>query len=68
MITKQQKEALYNNEAYVDLLEQLYATRESLIQQMHDVSSDSIQQISGRLLQCDDILTMLGWNEVQLRK
>lgn len=68
MITKQQKEVLYNNEAYVDLLEQLYATRESLIQQMHDVSSDSIQQISGRLLQCDDILTMLGWNEVQLRR
>jgi hypothetical protein len=67
MITKEAKDALYHNEAYCDFLEQVYMLRESLIGNMHDVSTDSIQQISGRILQCDEILTMGGWNMIQLR-
>jgi len=67
MITKEQREALLHNEAYVELLEQVYAMRESMVQQLHDVSTDRIQQISGRILSLDDVLTMAGWNQIQLR-
>jgi hypothetical protein len=67
MITKESKEALLHNEAYVDLLEQVYAMRESMVQQLHDVGTDRIQQISGRILALDDFLTMAGWNQIQLR-
>jgi hypothetical protein len=67
MITKEQKDALLHNEAYIDLLEQVYAMRESMVQQLHDVGTDRIQQISGRILSLDDVLTMAGWNQIQLR-
>jgi hypothetical protein len=39
-----------------------------LIQQLHDVSSDRIQQISGRILQCDDILQMGGYDRIIARR
>jgi len=32
------------------------------------VSADRIQQISGRILQCDEILVAGGFNQIQLRR
>lgn len=61
-------DSLIHIDAYVDFLQGVYAIRESLIQQMHDVSSDRIQQISGRILQCDDILSMGGYDRVVSRR
>lgn len=61
-------EQLSHNESFVGFLDEIYGTRESLIQQLHDVSSDRIQQISGRILQCDEILVAGGYNTIQLRK
>lgn len=61
-------DSLIHVDAYVDFLQGVYAIRESLIQQMHDVSSDRIQQISGRILQCDDILSMGGYDRVVSRR
>lgn len=61
-------EQLSHNESFVGFLEEIYGTRESLIQQLHDVSSDRIQQISGRILQCDEILIAGGYNTIMLRK
>jgi hypothetical protein len=60
-------EQLSHNETFVDFLEEIHGTRESLIQQLHDVSADRIQQISGRILQCDEILVAGGFNQIQLR-
>jgi len=61
-------DSLIHIDAYVDFLQGVYAIRESLIQQMHDVPSDRIQQISGRILQCDDILSMGGYDRVVSRR
>lgn len=61
-------DSLIHIDAYVDFLQGIYAIRESLIQQMHDVPSDRIQQISGRILQCDDILSMGGYDRLVARK
>jgi len=61
-------DSLIHIDAYVDFLQGVYAISESLIQQMHDVPSDRIQQISGRILQCDDILSMGGYDRVVSRR
>ena len=61
-------EQLSHNETFVDFLEEIHGTRESLIQQLHDMSADRIQQISGRILQCDEILVAGGFNQIQLRR
>lgn len=69
-MTKQDErlDKLIHVEAYVEFLHEIYAIRESLIQQLHDVPTDRIQQISGRLLQCDDILSLAGYDKVVSRK
>jgi hypothetical protein len=61
-------DSLIHIDAYVDFLQGIYAIRESLIQQMHDTTSDRIQQISGRILQCDDILGMGGYDRIVSRR
>jgi hypothetical protein len=61
-------DSLIHQDAYIDFLQGVYAIRESLIQQLHDVSSDRIQQISGRILQCDDILQMGGYDRIVSRR
>ena len=61
-------DSLIHIDAYVDFLQGIYALRESLIQQMHDVPSDRIQQISGRILQCDDLLSMGGSERLVSRR
>jgi hypothetical protein len=66
--TKDNLDSLIHIDAYVEFLDGIYALRESLIQQLHDVSSDRIQQISGRILQCDDILQMGGYDRIVSRR
>lgn len=61
-------ESLGHNPNFIEFLEEIYAVRESAIQQLHDRPSDSVQQIAGRILQCDDILTMGGWDEIEKRR
>jgi len=63
MIEQKHLDALSHQDGFKALLEEIHATRESLIQQMHDVSNDRLQQVSGRILQCDDILALLGWKK-----
>ena len=64
MITKEQVEKLSHNDDFVAFMQEIYATRESLIQQMHDRPDAALQQISGRTLACDDILALGGWKEL----
>jgi len=61
---KDNLDSLIHIDAYVEFLSGIYAIRESLIQQMHDTPNDRLQQISGRILQCDDILSMGGYDKV----
>jgi hypothetical protein len=68
MLTDKKLDTLVHNDAYLELLNDIYAARESSIQELHGASSDQIQQISGRILQCDEILTMGGYEKVVQRR
>lgn len=61
-------ERLSHLDDFVAFLGYIYDQRESLIQQLHDVDNARLQQISGRILQCDDILTAGGWSRAQNRR
>lgn len=60
MLTDKKLDTLIHNDAYYEFLDFIYASREELIQQLHEAGSEKIQQISGRILQCDDILAWGG--------
>ena len=68
MLTDKKLDTLVHNDAYLELLNDIYAARESSIQELHGAISDQIQQISGRILQCDEILTMGGYEKVVQRR
>ena len=60
MIEQKHLDSLSHQDGFKALLEELHEIRESLIREMHDIGNDRLQQISGRILQCDDILALLG--------
>ena len=45
---------------FIDLIKQM---REECIAEMHEVSTDKLQQLSGRILSYDQIITMADWAE-----
>lgn len=59
---------LIHNEAFVEFLEGVNADREANIRALHEADVGKIQQISGRILQCDEILTAGGWQEILKRR
>lgn len=68
MLDAKQLERLSHIEDFVAFLKDIKETRESLIQQLHDRPTDAVQQLAGRILQCDDILASGGWREIENRK
>jgi geranylgeranyl pyrophosphate synthase len=45
---------------FIDLIKQM---REECIGEMHEVPTDKLQQLSGRILSYDQIITMASWAE-----
>ena len=45
---------------FIDLIKQM---REECIAEMHEVPTDKLQQLSGRILSYDQIITMADWAE-----
>ena len=45
---------------FIDLIKQM---REECISEMHEVPTDKLQQLSGRILSYDQIMTMASWAE-----
>jgi hypothetical protein len=45
----------------------VHELREETISEMHESSSETIQQISGRIITYDQILQMSGWDKLQLK-
>ena len=45
---------------FIDLIKQM---REECIAEMHEVSTDKLQQLSGRILSYDQIMTIASWSE-----
>lgn len=49
-------ERLHNSQDFLKFLNEIHATREYWIKQLHDLKTESLQQISGRILAIDEVL------------
>ena len=68
MFDDKQRDALSHNDAFIAFLREVHELRETAIQQLNDRPVDSVQQLAGRILQCDDILSLGGWSAIENRK
>lgn len=60
-------ERLHNNEDFLAFLEDVQAQREGWIGQLHDRSTDSVQQIAGRICALDDVLGGANYKELKAK-
>lgn len=58
---------LHNYEHFARLIKVIGALREECISDLHEASTDKLQQLSGRILSYDQILQMVGAEELQKR-
>lgn len=61
------KDRLSNVDDFVDFMGFVYERRESLIAEMHGAKTDELQQISGKILLCDEVLQAGNWRGIQAR-
>ena len=58
---------LHNYEAFARFMKMVYDLREEAIEELHEASSDNIQQISGRIITYDQLLQLSSWQELSVR-
>ena len=68
MLTQEQVERLSHIDDFVDFLTELYESRESSIQQLHERPTETVQQLAGRILALDEALKTGGWDEIVRRR
>jgi hypothetical protein len=56
--------ALHNHETFARFIKMVYELREETIQELHEASSDTIQQVSGRIITYDQILQLANWEQL----
>jgi hypothetical protein len=60
-------ERLHNNEDFLAFLEDVQSQREGWIGQLHDRTTDSVQQIAGRICALDDVLGAGKYKELKAK-
>lgn len=55
---------LHNNKDFAEFCEEIHKSREYYISQLHDVSTEKLQQLSGRILAFDELLVMAGYEKL----
>tara|TARA_R100000234_G_C4994897_1_gene177358 strand:- start:19 stop:237 length:219 start_codon:yes stop_codon:yes gene_type:complete len=58
---------LYNYEAFARFMKMVHQLREETIEELHEATSDNIQQISGRIITYDQLLQLVNWEELRNR-
>ena len=58
---------LYNYEAFARFMKLVHQLREETIEELHEATSDNIQQISGRIITYDQLLQLVNWEELRNR-
>tara|TARA_B100001057_G_C22519449_1_gene821241 strand:+ start:232 stop:450 length:219 start_codon:yes stop_codon:yes gene_type:complete len=58
---------LYNYEAFARFMKMVHQLREESIEELHEATSDNIQQISGRIITYDQLLQLVNWEELRIR-
>ena len=61
-------ERLSHIDDFVAFLEDLSFQKEAILQSLHGLPTEQLQQTTGRLLQVDDVLRMGGWDKIQERR
>jgi len=67
MSLEEDLQALSQHEHFARFLQVISDLREETIEELHEATSDNIQQISGRILTYDQILQMCDWRNLQKR-
>ena len=58
---------LSKHEHFARFLSVIEDLREETIEELHNATSDNIQQISGRIITYDQILQMCNWKQVKMQ-
>ena len=58
---------LSNHEHFARFLQVVEDLREETIEELHNATSNNIQQISGRIITYDQILQMCNWKQVKMQ-
>ena len=58
---------LYNYEAFARFIKLIHNLREEAIEELHEASSETIQQVSGRIITYDQVLQLVNWEELVKR-
>ena len=59
--------ALSKHEHFARFLSVIEDLREETIEELHNATSDNIQQVSGRIITYDQILQMCDWKNLKMR-
>jgi hypothetical protein len=60
-------ERLHNNEDFLAFLDDVQGQREGWIGQLHDRTTESVQQIAGRICALDDVLGAAKYKEMRAK-
>jgi hypothetical protein len=60
-------EALHNHEHFARFVQVIHNLREEAIAELHEASTDNIQQVSGRIITYDQVLQFAGWESLRSR-
>ncbi len=67
MSLEEDLQALSQHEHFARFLQVISDLREETIEELHEATSDNIQQISGRILTYDQVLQMCDWRNLRKR-
>ena len=60
-------ETLSNYEHFARFINTIEQLREECLSDMHEASTEALQQLSGRILSYDQILQIVDWKKLQKR-
>jgi hypothetical protein len=60
-------QALHNHEHFARFMGVIHNLREEAIGELHESTTDNIQQVSGRIITYDQILQFAGWEQLRSR-
>ena len=58
---------LYNYEAFARFIKLIHNLREEAIEELHEASNETIQQVSGRIITYDQVLQLVNWEDLVKR-
>ena len=58
---------LHNYEAFARFIKLIHNLREEAIEELHEASNESIQQVSGRIITYDQVLQLVNWEDLVKR-